>query len=466
MSKILFVYPNGEGYPIIPLGPAMLIGVLKHGGHNVELFDITFMVQKRLDHDAREKTGTVKPVDYTKYWGTPIQVDIYQELRNKIKDFKPDLVAFSIVESNYSIAKKCFEVVKSETSVPIIVGGVFPTIAPKFFYDDKNVDIICIGEGEQCLLELANKLDKKESYSNILNLHVKTNNGIIKNNYNNYYNWNPFIPQNWDLFDKRHLWKAYNGKMWKCGCFELSRGCPYNCSYCNNHVFQKTFKDIGAYHREKDLDNAINEMVVLKNKYDLGMIMFNDETFLMMNKKRIQKFAHNYITKVNLPFFIQTKAETMTEDNIQLLSNMNCMGIGIGIETGNETIRRDLLNKNTKNEIYEKAIALTNKYNIRSTGYVMIGLPFETKENILETAEFCKKLNVSSVAISIFAPFYGTKLYDVCLENGFIDDTLNNNISVNYKSILKQPQLSNDELEELYYGFNDLVFKTKGNNHV
>ena len=153
----------------------MLIGVLKHGGHNVELFDITFMVQKRLDHDAREKTGTVKPVDYTKYWGTPIQVDIYQELRNKIKDFKPDLVAFSIVESNYSIAKKCFEVVKSETSVPIIVGGVFPTIAPKFFYDDKNVDIICIGEGEQCLLELANKLDKKESYSNILNLHVKTN---------------------------------------------------------------------------------------------------------------------------------------------------------------------------------------------------------------------------------------------------------------------------------------------------
>jgi len=88
----------------------------------------------------------------------------------------------------------------------------------------------------------------------------------------------------------------------------------------------------------------------------------------------------------------------------------------------------------------------------------MMGLPFETENDIIKTAEFCKKLKTKSVAISIFAPYYGTKLRDISVENGFISNELNENISVNYTTTLNMPQISKEKLEKLYYNFNSMVY--------
>jgi len=451
MSKVLFVYPNSEGYPMIPLGISILTGVLKENNHIVNLYDVTFKIEERLDHAAREKTGTVKKVDFKKFWGETKKTNIYEELKDKVKEFEPDLVAFSVVENNYSCAKKCFAAIKSISKVPIIVGGIFPSVEPRFFEQDKNVDIVCVGEGERAILELANRIDRKEEYKDIPNL--------FGNNYSEFYNWEPHTKQDWSLFEERHLWKAFVGKMWKTGCFEMSRGCPFSCSYCNNHIFQEKFKCLGNYHREKPLLYIIDEIQAMKEKYNLELIFFNDENFLMMGKKRFNDFCKLYGEKIKLPFFMQTKAELLcNEEKVKKLKEINCAGIGIGIETGNEKIRAQLLNKETKNEVYKKAIKITNKYDIRTTGYVMLGLPFETEKNIIETAEFLKEIEVSSVGLAIFAPYYGTKLYDICVENGFINGGFHENISVNYHSILKQPQLSNEKLEELYYNFNKMVY--------
>ena len=148
MSRVLFVYPNKEGYPIIPLGISVLAGILKYHGYLVDVFDVTFMMSERIDHKAREKTGVVKEVDVEKYWGAGGKIDINGEFRKKILSFQPDLIAFSIVENNYGCARGLFKVAKEVTKAPIIVGGIFPTIFPGFFIEDENVDIICMGEGE------------------------------------------------------------------------------------------------------------------------------------------------------------------------------------------------------------------------------------------------------------------------------------------------------------------------------
>lgn len=83
MSKVLFVYPNKEGYPIIPLGISVLAGILKRENHTVDLFDITFMVPERLDHNAREKTGVVEKVNIKEYWGVDSNFDIKKNLKIK-----------------------------------------------------------------------------------------------------------------------------------------------------------------------------------------------------------------------------------------------------------------------------------------------------------------------------------------------------------------------------------------------
>jgi radical SAM superfamily enzyme YgiQ (UPF0313 family) len=154
-----------------------------------------------------------------------------------------------------------------------------------------------------------------------------------------------------------------------------------------------------------------------------------------------------------------TRADSLLDEGkVKMLKEAGCVTIGIGVESGNEEIRRNLLNKNISNSVYEKAFDNCHKHNIRTTANVMIGLPFETEENIMESASFCKKLNAKSVSLAIFAPYHGTRLRGICVEKGYIDDKVYEHIAIINASILTMPQLSKNKIEDLYYKFKELVY--------
>lgn len=454
--KVLFVYPNEEGYPMIPLGPTILIGLLKNAGHDVRLFDLTFKVSQKKDHIVREKTGMVQKVDPIKHWGEVSEIDIFSSYEDEIRSFDPDLVCFSIVENIYGCAKKMITQTKSVSDVPILVGGVFPTSAPEFFTDDNEVDLVCVGEGERLVLEVAKRLELGQELEGVPNLITKTSKSL---SYFDYYNWNPYIRPDWEIFDNRHLWKPFMGEMRRTGYFEISRGCPHKCTYCVNQCFQERFASLGKYNRTKPIDVAINELKYFRDAYDLDFIWFNDENFMMMGPSRWKSFVERYDTEVSRPFFIQTRADTLiNEDRVKALKDINCITVAMGVEVGNEERRKNLLNKHVSNDTYRKAVALCNKYGIRVSCNVIIGLPYETDEDIIETANFCKEIETPSVTVSMFAPYHGSHLYDVCVEEGFIDRSYKKSISIRNTSILNMPQISKERLNELYYNFNKMVY--------
>lgn len=458
MCKILFVYPNKEGYPIIPIAISLLSGILEQSGHEVGLFDVTFMMPERLDHIAREKTKFVQHTDIEAYWGSGDTLDMNDEFRKKIWSFDPDLIAFSIVENNYGCARDLFRIAKKTKNVPIVVGGIFPTVAPEFFIKDENVDLICIGEGEYTLVEIAKRIDSRGDLSGILNLITKSASGISRGAIAEYYRWDPLVFQDWEIFDPRHLFKPFMGQVYRSGNFELSRGCPYSCSYCNNLARQRLFRSLDNYRRERSIGSLINEIYYAKERHGLKLVFFNDENFLQMNEERFREFCKEY-ERIGLPFFIQTRADTLLKEvRVKILKDIGCITIGIGVEHGNEPIRKNILNKNIPNYVFEKAFANCNLIGIRTTAYIMIGLPFETEENIMETVDFCRKIRAASVAISIFAPYYGTELRRICVEKGFMEDRYYEDISVNFQSILTMPQISKQRVEELYYQFHDLIY--------
>ena len=434
--KCLFVYPNSEGYPIIPLGISVLSGILKHYGHETDLFDMTFIISKRADNEARETSGVVKKVNVDDYWGKGDNIDPDQAFRDKIRSFNPDLIAFSVVESNYVCAKNLMDIAK-EFDIPTVAGNIFPTINPDLFKND--VDFVCVGEGEYAIKQLL-----EEGKMDVIT---------------KYYDWEPNIYQDWSIFDLRHLMKPFTGKMYKTGYFEMSRGCPNHCSYCINHLNQEIYSGMGlhSYNRRKSLIYAIKEMKYLKDKHSLELIFFNDENFLQGIDMTM--FRDKY-KDVGLPFFIMTRADTLLkEESVRMLKDAGCATIGIGVECGNEKFRREILNKGIPNRIYKQAFDNCHKYDIRTTANVMIGLPFETEELIRESADFCRELKARSISLSIFTPFQGTKLRQVCIDNGFMEDKIYDDISIRKDSVLDMSQLSKERIRELYDEFNGMVYR-------
>jgi len=249
------------------------------------------------------------------------------------------------------------------------------------------------------------------------------------------------------------------GKMYRTGFFELSRGFPHQCTYCVNHNYQKLFKGLGKYNRVRPLSQAMDEILHMKEHYGLELLFFIDENFLTMTKARLAAFCSEYRSRVGLPFYIMTRADSLLdEDKPRMLRECGCVTIGIGVESGNEDIRNKLMDKKIPNSVYEKAFANCHRHDIRTTANIMMGLPFETEENILESARFCRKLQARSVSLAIFAPYQGTKLREICVANGFMEDKFYEDINMINHSILRMPQISPERIVELYLKFNDLVY--------
>ena len=210
--KVLFVYPNHGSELRIPLAISILISAIRKGGHDVKLFDTTFLGAFSTDNEAMAKLGTHQVTNLNDLVGETKQVDIKEELNKVIKSYKPDLICCSLVERNLHTAKELLK----DIDIPVLVGGIMPTIAPSYLIDQDWVDLICIGEGEQTIVDLLNNM-----YPIIPNIWSKE----IVNSLRPLINMDNVPEQDWTDFDKRHLLKPFMGKVYTGGAFEFSRGC-------------------------------------------------------------------------------------------------------------------------------------------------------------------------------------------------------------------------------------------------
>ena len=131
LTKVLLVYPNAEGYSRIPVGFSIISAYLKDRGHDVALFDTTFIKSKNIDYEYREKANLVKSVDINHLYNIQREAQIEAELANLLGKYAPDLIFFTIVEENYSYATQLMKTVKETADGLIVAGGVTPTVVPE-----------------------------------------------------------------------------------------------------------------------------------------------------------------------------------------------------------------------------------------------------------------------------------------------------------------------------------------------
>jgi len=410
--KILFYHPANYLEISIPQGIAILSAILKKEGHQVELFDATFIKPKNYEevHEGMMAGPAVyKKTDYAieDLVKNDPKRDIKDEFQKKLDAFKPDLLAVSTMTTNYNFALKVLKSIKIRC--PVIIGGVHPTISPGEVIADRIVDIVCVGEGDVALPEICQAITNSQDYTGIKNLWVKKNGKVYKNEVRPFVNLDTLPCPDWSMFDPRHLFRPFMGKIYIGGLYASSRGCPCACTYCVNRTLREIFKHCGRYFRYQNPETTVTHITELKNKYKTTWFKFVDDTFLLQPLQNLE-ILREKLKPLKIQFGCSVRPDTVTAEKVKLVRDMGCVAMSVGIETGNEEIRRKVLNRQISNEQIEKAFKIINEHNIRISAFDLIGLPGETRGNVFETIEFNKKLNVQSGNVYIVYPFAGSQI--------------------------------------------------------
>lgn len=407
--KILLIDPpfyRFMGYynRYFPLGLSYLAAVLQKGGHEVLIYDADCNVNPtKMDFSRLEDSYPL----YLKSLGDD-KHPVWREFKGVIAEFQPELIGITVWTTFAASAFKLASICKQyDRNLPVAMGG--PHISIR--YDEvaaicPDVDFLVRGEGEKTLLELSNMLlkNKTGNIGSLPGISYRKNGGIVHNPPGEFIQHLDAIPlPARDLLLNKD---SYNSE--DMGLLMTSRGCPYNCSYCATGIWERKV-------RYRSIDNVIEEIKFVADKYGTRQFTFKDDSFTL-NKKRVLQLCDRLIRenhKVN--WDCNTRVDLVDEELLTKMKAAGCNGIKVGIEVGSERVLK-MINKKITIDQCRKAATLFRKVGILWTGYFMMGLPSETKEDIYQTLKFMKELKPDFASISVYEPFPGTDLFEIGLK--------------------------------------------------
>ncbi len=377
MKTILFIYKYEY---LEPLGIMSLAAFLQAHGHRCEFLDLAF---------EKDLLRAVQPIN-------------------------PDIIAYSITTGRHPFYQKLNLQLKKNFNFLSVFGGPHATFFPDFI-QEQGVDVICRGEGEGALLDLANALDSGNNFHAIPNLWIKSGSMIHKN---------PLRPLIADLdalpFAARDLVNKYEpyAKLHR-RMILTGRGCPFKCSYCFNHSFHDLYKGKGRLVRKRSVDHVIRELQQVRDQDRPRRFQFVDDTFILDHDWCFE-FLERYKTEIGLPFIVYSRVNLVNDEIVRRLKDAGCVTILYAIESGNDHIRNDILKRNISREQILGAAKIFRKYGLRTYAQNMVGLPGESMPAAMDTLELNIACRPDYAWNSIFQPYPMTDLYQYCKDNGYL----------------------------------------------
>lgn len=449
--KILLIYPNKMMENLIPINISALSAVLKGSGFSVKLFDTTYYrTESKSGDEVRVENLQLRKFDLSKYGIQYKEKDIYEDFRETVLEYGPDIIGLSVVEDTYALGVSLLKRI-GDMKIPVIAGGVHTVISPDEVIAEESIDMVCVGEGENAFAELCEKMASGADYSGIKGIWFKKNGKILKNAATILTDINKLPYLDFSMYEKERFYRPMQGRIYKMLPVEISRGCPFSCSYCAAATLKEIYKTSGSYYRKKKVERVIEEIEFYREAYGMNYVYFTAETFLSLSDEEFDKFVNLY-NKIRLPFWCQTRPETIREDRLKKLESIGCDRITVGVESGNEKIRRQFLNRNVSNDSIRRAFDIIARSSIPVSVNNIIGFPDETREDIFDTIRLNRAIKADSISTFIFTPYRGTKLRQHCIEKGYISP---DSYSADHRkqSILKMPLLSAEEIGGLLRTF-------------
>lgn len=404
-------FPNAN-QPNAPLGVAYIASVLRKD-NDVLIYN----------PDAKEDSADTLGVndfknemdDYMVYLES-IKSDVHpvwEELKKLIADFDPDVVGLTVRSAAFDVAAKTVGVVKSvKKEIITILGGPHPTCCPEEMLRVEGVDFVVVGEGEDTITELIHKLKNKLPVDGVKGVGFKVGGRIVVNKRRPLIEDLDRIPfpakdliLNKELMHPDHF----------CNIF-ATRGCPYQCVFCSSfNVWSRKV-------RYRSPENVVAEMKEMERLYNSEFFSFADDSFTV-SKKWILKLCDLIKREKFKGYFrwtCNTKPVLIDEDIVVAMKEAGCVAIALGIESGNDAVLKRM-KKGTTVEQARKAVDILNKHKVKFSGQFLIGMPWETEEQIMDTINLMKELDPVSVMLSVAAPLPKTELFEEAVSMGLIE---------------------------------------------
>jgi anaerobic magnesium-protoporphyrin IX monomethyl ester cyclase len=395
LKKILLVNPSMEelyenakvkaSVPIYPpLNLLTVASTLINDGHDVKVIDLDVYPRK----------------------------EIFQQFKNVMLDFKPDLLGLTFTSALYSQCMKIVDMAREiNPQIIIAAGGTHASSDVESTLKNTNIDVAIMGEGDFTLSEYlrGNSIDKIKGFA------YKKGGKVYVNEKREFLKDLDQIPiPAWHLVDPTKYKIPYTMcKANPVAPIETSRGCAWGCTYCTKSVFGRNFR----FKSPRRVVDEIKELV--RNGFKEFHIY--DDMFTT-RKDRVKEICRLMIeenVKIHWNCLNGIRVDVIDDEMISLMKNSGCYRVAFGVESGDDEILKSV-EKNQTIEKVREAFKICKRVGIEIVGFFMLGLPAEREEHLKKTIKFAIELDPDIAKFDIFTPLPSTPLYTQLKEKGLI----------------------------------------------
>ena len=390
--KTTLIYPGIAGYGFRSVGKGMEAGWISHG-------------LAYLSAAAKAQGFDIDLIDLR-------ALESWEHFRAEVVARSPDVIGVTMMSVDFNPAMQAINITKElDPKIVTVVGGPHPTLALGEVSKNHNIDYIITNEGEITFPRLLRAIQEGHPPQERVLIGERPNLDELpfpdrelfltewrKAGYTSDSPEDPFVPELPPPFVT----------------IIAGRGCKYNCSFCQP-AERKLF---GRGVRRRSPANVIAELELLRDRYNFSSFMFHDDT-LTEDRDWVIEFCHLYREHgFTQPFFCQSRADIIVrhEDMVKLMADVGCKGYFIGFESGSDRVLK-FIRKGTTREVNIRAARICRRYGIKIWANYMLGIPTETKEEVLETISMLKEIDPDYYSPSFYTPHPGSDLYDYCIEH-------------------------------------------------
>lgn len=373
-----------------------------------------------------------------------LYLPVYKSYRNTdrkhLKDFlrreNPKVIGISLTSEDYEVAENFTKLVREVLPESYVLwGGIEATTEPEKCA--KVADFVCIGEGELALIDLLGVIRRggaREELEKVNNLAFFTKDGEFRSN--------PLYPLITDLDSLpplrqipeesyvdvgnkiepvtiSHLmrYKRYRGQVYK---IMTSRGCPYGCAYCCNRFLRNLYGKWPI--RQRSVKHVIKELeLAIQEGPPVLYVDIIDDCFFASDIEYLKEFCREYKEKIGLPFIAKTTAREASHERMQLLVDAGMTWTNMGLQSGSDRTCLEIYKRPTKAEKFIEAAKIISQYPVGIYYDIILDNPFETREDLLNTAITLAKTPGPFMPLFFSLRFYpGTELRKQAINEGLI----------------------------------------------